>query len=36
VDHKLTADTMLNLSVHVSGVGPSADVSGALSIRRAF
>ena len=36
VDHKLTADTMLNLTVHVSGVGPSADVSGALSIRRAF
>ena len=36
VDHKLTPNTMLNFSVHAAGVGPSADVSGALSIRRAF
>ena len=36
VDHKLTPDTMLNFSAHVAGVGPAADVSGALSIRRAF
>jgi probable HAF family extracellular repeat protein len=36
VDHKLAPDTMLNFTVHAAGVGPSADVSGALSIRRAF
>jgi len=36
VDYKLTPDTMLNFSAHFAGIGPSADVSGALSIRRAF
>ena len=36
VDHKLAPDTMLNFSVHFAGVGPAADVSTALSIRRAF
>ena len=36
VDHKLTGNTLLNLSLHVSGLGPAADVSGSLSIRRAF
>ena len=36
VDHKLSADTLLNLSLHAAGVGPSSDLSAALSIRRAF
>lgn len=36
VDHKLSVDTLLNFSIHAAGVGPSSDVSAALSIRRAF
>ena len=36
VDHKLTADTLLNSSAHVSSVGEAHDVSAAVSIRRAF
>ena len=36
VDHKLTADTLLNISAHVSSVGEAHDVSAAVSIRRAF
>ncbi len=36
IDHKLSADTLLNLSLHAAGSGPSSDVSAALSIRRAF
>ena len=36
VDHKLSADTLLNFSVHAAGIGPSSDLSAALSIRRAF
>ena len=36
VDHRLSADTLLNFSVHAAGIGPSSDVSAALSIRRAF
>ncbi len=36
IDHKLSADTLLNFSVHAAGIGPSSDVSAALSIRRAF
>jgi len=36
IDHKLSADTLLNFSVHAAGTGPSSDVSAALSIRRAF
>jgi probable HAF family extracellular repeat protein len=36
VDHKLSADTLLNLSLHAAGVGPSSDFSAALSLRRAF
>lgn len=36
VDHKLSADTLLNVSVHAAGNGPSADFAGAISIRRAF
>ena len=36
IDHKLSADTLLNVSVHAAGNGPSSDVSAALSIRRAF
>jgi len=36
VDHKLTADTLLNISAHVSTVGEAHDVSAAISIRRAF
>ena len=36
VDYKLAADTLLNVSAHASTVGEVADVSGAVSIRRAF
>ena len=36
VDHKLSVDTLLNFSIHAAGVGPSSDVSAALSLRRAF
>jgi hypothetical protein len=36
VDHKLSADTLLNISAHVSTVGEAHDVSAAVSIRRAF
>jgi hypothetical protein len=36
VDYKLAADTLLNISAHASTVGEVADVSGAISIRRAF
>ena len=36
VDHKLSADTLLNISAHVSSVGEAHDVSAAVSIRRAF
>jgi probable HAF family extracellular repeat protein len=36
IDHNLSADTLLNFSVHAAGIGPSSDVSAALSIRRAF
>jgi probable HAF family extracellular repeat protein len=36
VDHKLSADTLLNVSVHAAGNGPSSDFAGAISIRRAF
>ena len=36
IDHKLSADTLLNFSVHAAGTGPSSDVSAALSVRRAF
>jgi probable HAF family extracellular repeat protein len=36
VDHRLSADTLLNLSVHAAATGPSSDVSAALSLRRAF
>jgi probable HAF family extracellular repeat protein len=36
VDHKLSADTLLNLSLHAAGNGPSADFAAALSVRRAF
>lgn len=36
IDHKLSADTLLNLSVHAAGTGPSSDVSGAISLRKAF
>ncbi len=36
VDHKLSADTLLNFSVHAAGIGPSSDISAALSLRRAF
>lgn len=36
IDHKLTADTLLNFSVHATGVGATADVSGAISLRRGF
>ena len=36
IDHKLSADTLLNFSVHAAGIGPSSDVSAALSLRRAF
>ncbi len=36
IDHKLSADTLLNFSVHTAGTGASSDLSAALSIRRAF
>ena len=36
VDHKLSADTLLNISAHASTVGEAHDVSAAISIRRAF
>jgi hypothetical protein len=36
VDYKLAADTLLNVSAHASTVGEVADVSGAVSIRKAF
>ena len=36
VDHKLSADTLLNISAHVATVGEAHDVSAAISIRRAF
>lgn len=36
VDHKLSENTLLNLSAHVSTVGEAHDVSGAISVRRAF
>ncbi len=36
IDRKLSADTLLNLSAHVSTVGEAHDVSAAISIRRAF
>jgi probable HAF family extracellular repeat protein len=36
VDHKLSADTLLNFSVHAAGFGQAHDVAGSLSLRRAF
>jgi uncharacterized protein with beta-barrel porin domain len=36
IDHKLSADTLLNISAHASTVGEAHDVSAAISIRRAF
>jgi probable HAF family extracellular repeat protein len=36
VDHKLSADTLLNISAHVATVGEAHDVSAAISVRRAF
>jgi probable HAF family extracellular repeat protein len=36
IDHKLSADTLLNISAHASTVGEAHDVSAAVSIRRAF
>ena len=36
VDYKLAADLLLNVSAHASTVGEVADVSGAVSLRRAF
>jgi hypothetical protein len=36
VDHKLSTDTLMNLSLHAGGIGPSADFAAALSVRRAF
>jgi probable HAF family extracellular repeat protein len=36
IDHKLSADTLLNVSMHFTGIGQAPDVSGAISIRRAF
>ncbi len=36
VDHKLSADTLINLSIHAAGFGQAHDVSGSLSLRRAF
>lgn len=36
VDHKLSENTLLNLSAHAATVGEEHDVSAAISIRRAF
>jgi hypothetical protein len=36
VDHKLSADTLLNISIHAATIGEVQDVAGAISIRRAF
>jgi outer membrane autotransporter protein len=36
IDHKLSADTLLNMSIHFTGKGEAPDVSGMISIRRAF
>ena len=36
VDHKLSADTMLNLSIHAAGYGQAHDIAGSLSLRRGF
>lgn len=36
VDHKLDDKTTLSFTVHAAGVGESPDVSGAVSLRRAF
>jgi probable HAF family extracellular repeat protein len=36
VDHKLSADTLLNFSVHAAGFGQAHDVAGSLSLRKAF
>ena len=36
VDHKLSADTLLNFSVFAAGFGQAHDVTGSLSLRRAF
>jgi len=35
-DHALDARTTLSFTVHASGLGESADVSGAISLRRGF
>jgi hypothetical protein len=36
VDHKLSADTLLNFSVFAAGFGQAHDVTGSLSLRKAF
>lgn len=36
VDYALDAQTTLSFTVHAAGVGESPDVSGAISLRRAF
>jgi len=36
VDHKLDDQTTLSFTVHAAGFGESPDVSGAISLRRAF
>jgi probable HAF family extracellular repeat protein len=36
VDHKLSADTLLNFSVFAAGFGQAHDVTGSLSLRRGF
>ena len=36
VDHKLSATTLLNFSVHAAGYGQAHDVAGSLSLRRGF
>jgi probable HAF family extracellular repeat protein len=36
VDHKLSADTMLSLSIHAAGYGQAHDIAGSLSLRRGF
>ena len=36
IDHKLSSDTLINLSAHATSLGESHDLSASISLRRAF
>ena len=36
IDHKLSSNTLINLSAHATSLGESHDISAAISVRRAF